>query len=94
MNEKILAKGVAWGFWKAGWDGCVQRGGGFLKSYAGEVAWEVIAREEFESFMLEQGKVWEEANLAAGIKAFNQVYVDREVQPIPTPQDAIHPGRF
>ena len=89
MNETALARGVAWGFWKSGWDASIARGGGFLRTYAGEPAWEVIAREEFESFLLEQGHVWEEANLAAGIKAFNQVYVNREVQPIPTPQEAL-----
>ena len=88
MEDRVLAKGVAWGMFKAGWDASVSRGGGFLKSYPGEPAWEVIAREEFEAFMLEQGRMWEEANLAAGIKAFNQVYVQRDTQPIPIPAEA------
>ena len=89
MEERVLARGVAWGFFKAGWDASVQRGGGMLKSYPGEPAWEVIAREEFEAFLAEQGRLWEEANMAAGIKAFNQVYVTRDAQPIPTPEEAL-----
>jgi hypothetical protein len=92
--EERTAKDLAWGFWKAGWNACVARGGGWLKTYCGEPAWDLIAREEFEAFLLENQKLWVEANMAQGIKAFNKVYSEREVQPIPTPEEATHPGRF
>jgi hypothetical protein len=92
--QKLRAKELAWKFWKAGWDGCVARGGGWLKTYCGEPAWGLIAREEFEALMLEWDKLWEERNVAEGIRAFNQVYAARESQVIPTPLEATNPGKF
>lgn len=93
-SEQRSARDLAFGFWKAGWNACVARGGGWLHTYCGEPAWDMIALEEFEAFMLEQGKLWEEQNMALGIKAFNRVYGQRETQPVPTPSEATSPGRF
>lgn len=92
VQERVAAKEVAFGIFKAGWNACVARAGGLLKTYPGELFWDVIAREEFEAFYMETQKLWEEQNEAAGIKAFNQVYIYRDAQPIPTPQEATNPG--
>jgi hypothetical protein len=85
---------LAWADFKAGWDACVARGGGWLKTYCGEPAWGLIAREEFEARVLAENKVWEASNMAAGIAAANQAGAAREVQPIPTPDEATHPGKY
>ena len=90
MDRETLysAREAAFGLFKAGWDASVAKGGGTWKNYCGEPYWDMLARQEFESFWAESFRLWEEANLAAGIRAFNQVFVERAGQVIPTPLEA------
>lgn len=95
MNpDLIAAKHAAWAFFSAGWQACVDRAGGFMINYCGSPTWDLIAREEFEAFIVQELALWEEENMAKAIKHFNQVFVEREAQPLPTPDEATHPGRY
>lgn len=95
MNEDLrLARDAAWAFFSAGWQACVERAGGFMQNYCGSPTWDLIARTEFENFIFQEQKLWEEENMAKAIKAFNQTFVNRDPQPIPTPDEAIHPGHY
>lgn len=78
---------IAFQAFRSGWETCLERAGGLLKTWNGmEIDWEIVKDREFKAWWVEFNRVWEaEAKLSEQRVAHNLAKEKPlNVLPIPT----------